>query len=338
MREVRKHESVKVRKWLHLAHWLLAGVVWVGLFGLPKFGFTADPQIEVTPRKITVGDPIELTLSVPVSAGEKVYFPANERFAPAEVIRIDTVDAIETRRTLRYVISLFEPKEIDLPDLPVVIDRGGSLDTIWLDPGSVEVTSVVDDADTSSIRDIRPPVRLSWTFKEMLPYLIGGLAGLLLAIGAFILWKKRRRERGEIPEYVPPPIPPDVLALCRLEELRVKKLWQDGRPKEYHSELTDILKEYIGASYGFNALEMTSEELIAARQKWASDDELFGQLKRILTIADIVKFAKFNPLPHDHEKSLELSFTFVEKTRPKRDPLVSGTDRNVYPPQKSEAA
>jgi len=310
--------SFRFRFWwgklsLFIAIWLLAGA------GLSA---AQDPKIEISPRKITVGDPVGLIISMPVGSGEVVHFPVHESFAPAEVIRIDTLDQTSTVKSLRYTISLFETGEVELPDLPVVIDRSGVNDTLWLDPGQIEVTSVMDEADTSSIRDIRPPVKLRWTLKEAWPYIIGGLVALALAVVAFLWWRKRRREQGDIPEYVPPPIPPDVVAMRRLEELRVKKLWQDGHPKEYHSELTDILKEYIGNSYNFNALEMTTEELLAERSKWTFDDDLFAQLRRILTIADFVKFAKFNAQPHDHEKSLELAFLFVEKTRPSRTPLV----------------
>jgi hypothetical protein len=290
---------------------------------LPFEVFATDPQIEVKPRKITVGDPFELTLSIPIGSGETVLFPQNESFAPAEILRVDTLDKSPTRLTLHYVGTVFEPGETEIPDLPVVVTSDGKSDTLWVDAGQIEVTSVVDVADTSSIRDIRPPVKLPWTLKEMLPYLIGTIVGLGLAVAAFLWWRKRRRDRGDIVEYVPPPIPPDIMAMRRLDELRIKKLWQDGRPKEYHSELTDILKEYLEKSYNFNALEMTTEELIAVREKWTTDDELFANMRRILTIADFVKFAKLNALPHDHEKSIELAFLFVEKTRPKRNPVVS---------------
>ncbi len=312
-----------MRRFLSSQFSVLSLVAFVSVLVVTKASFAGDPQIDVKPRKVTVGDPIELTLSVPIESGEIVHFPVHESFAPAEVVRIDTLDNTLSRRTFRYVISLFETGEIDLPDLPVVSVQDGVNDTIWIDAGQIEVTSVVDEADTSSIRDIRPPVKLPWTFKEMLPYLIGGVVALGLAIAAYLWWKKRRRDRGEVPEYVPPPIPPDVLAMRRLEELRIKKLWQDGKPKEYHSELTDILKEYLGSSYDFNAPEMTTEELVAVRGKWAREEELFSQMRRILTVADFVKFAKFNAQPHDHEKSLEMAFGFVEKTRPQRVPLIS---------------
>jgi hypothetical protein len=282
----------------------------------------AEPSIELSPRKITVGDPIDLTLSTDLEPGKLVIFPAPEQFAPAEVIKSDTIDASASRRTIRYTISLFEPGEVDLPNLPIVSGDGAEAETLWIDPGQIEVISSVDAADSSSLKDIRPPVKLPWTFREMLPYIIGGLIGLGAAVAAFLWWRKRRREAGEIPEYVPPPLPPDVIAMRKLEDLRVRKVWQDGRIKEFHSELTEILKEYIGALHGFNALEMTSEELLIAREKWSPDEEHFGQMRRIVTLADLVKFAKLSPTPHDHEKSLELAFSYVESTRPVRAPLV----------------
>lgn len=292
-----------------------AWIAGVAPLALGQALFAAGLDVEVTPRKITVGDPIEMTITADAPPGGTVFWPATERFAPAEVIRADTTLGHGARRTIRYTISLFEPGETDLPDLPVVIQTASDSDTLWVDAGRIEVASVVENPDTSSLRDIRPPVKLPWTFREMLPYFIGGLVALTAAIAGYILWRKAKLRRGEIPVYVPPPLPPDITAMRRLEELRVKRLWQDGRPKEYHSELTDILKEYIGARYDFLALEMTSEELFAGREKWADDEELFGRIRRILTIADLVKFAKLNPLPHDHEKSLEMAFAFVEATR-----------------------
>lgn len=283
----------------------------------------ANPSLDVSPRKITVGDPVEVEISVPVSSGEKIIFPTQDNFSPAEIIRVDTIDAKSSRSTYKYIISLFEPGEVDLPDLPVIVLSTGSADTLWLDPGRIEVSPTVENPDTSTIRDIRPPVKLSWTFKEMLPYLIGGVIAIALIAVFWIWWRKQRRERGEIPEFVPPPIPPDIIALRKLEELRVKKLWQDGKPKQFHSELTDILKEYIEKRYEFNALEMTSEELFGVRSKWAGDDDQFASMRRILTIADLVKFAKFSPSAHDHERSLELAFAYVETTRPSRTPLIA---------------
>jgi len=302
------------------------GYVWLGLlasalliFATPAFA--ADVNLDLSPRKITVGDPIEMTLSVTPPPGTKVVWPIGEQLAPAEMIKMDTTDSKSSRATIKYVISLFEPGKQDLPRLPVLLVSTAQTDTLWVEPGSIQVESTFTDRD-STLRDIRPPVKLPWTLKEMLPYLIGGFLALAAAALVWYLWRKAKLRRGEIPVYVPPPPPPDVTALRKLEELRVKKLWQDGRVKEYHSELTEIVKEYMGARYDFNALEMTSEELMDARAQWAVDDDALSRIRRILNIADFVKFAKFRPDPHDHEKSLELAFAYVEATRKKVTPLV----------------
>ncbi len=291
----------------------------VALAALSLFVLTAaapNLDFDLSPRKITIGDPIEVSITITAPPGGTVTWPAAEQFAPAEIIKSDTTQSKGDRRSIRYTISLFEPGSKKLPVLPILLVTPSGTDTLWVDPGMIEVVSSATD---TTLRDIRPPKLIPWTFKEMLPYIIGGLAALGLAALAYYLWRKAKLRRGEIPVYIPPPPPPDVTAMRRLEELRVKRLWQDGHVKEYHSELTDILKEYLGTRYDFNAPEMTSEELLIERKRWAESDDLFSSMRRILNIADFVKFAKFKPDPHDHEKSLELAFSFVEATRPRAE-------------------
>jgi len=292
-----------------------------------SFAYAADVNLELSPRKITVGDPIEMTLAVTPPPGFKVVWPIGEQLAPAEMIKMDTSASKPGRASIRYTISLFETGKQELPTLPVLLVSTERTDTLWVDPGIIQVAETFSERD-STLRDIRPPVRLPWTFKEMLPYLIGAVVALGGAALAWYLWRKAKLRRGEIPAYVPPPPPPDVIALRKLEELRVKKLWQDGRAKEYHSELTEIIKEYIGARYAFNALEMTSEELLAARDKWAVDDDALSRIRRIVNIADFVKFAKFRPDPHDHEKSLELAFAHIEATRAKSTTIAEAKEES----------
>jgi len=293
-------------------------------FGLNVSADASGPvNLEFSPRKITVGDPIDMRLTVNAPPGTRVVWPTGEQLAPAEVIRMDTSDTKGERRSIRYVLSLFEPGKQDLPDIPVLLVSTEGADTLWVNPGQVQVESVSNNRDTALV-DIRPPVRLPWTLKEALPYIIAGVILIGGAVAAIILVRRAKRKRGEIPEYVPPPLPPDVIAMRRLEDLRIRKLWQDGKIKEYHSELTEIIKEYLGGRYGFNAPEMTSEELLDARDRWVQDDEGLSRIRRILSTADFVKFAKFKPSPHDHEKSLETAFAFVEATRSGRPALMEG--------------
>lgn len=48
----------------------------------------------------------------------------------------------------------------------------------------------------------------------------------------------------------------------KIEEIRANKAWQRENPKLYYTELTDVIRTYIQERFGFNAMEMTSSEII----------------------------------------------------------------------------
>ena len=96
----------------------------------------------------------------------------------------------------------------------------------------------------------------------------------------------------------------------------MRRLWQNGYLKEYYSELTEIVKEYLGGRYEFGALEMTSEELLDCRARWNVDDESYRTVRRMLTGGDLVKFAKFKPDSHENDRHLEAAFALVAATKP----------------------
>ncbi|MFH0765170.1 MAG: hypothetical protein V2A61_01985 [Calditrichota bacterium] len=285
----------------------------------------AQVSLELQPRQITVGDPIELILKTQPPEGVKVIWPTAEAFAPAEIIKADTLRLSGRELGIRYIISLFEAGRIALPDLPVVYNRPEGPDTIWTKAGAILVKSVLSSADTTSLelKDVHPPVRLGWTLADLAPYLIALVIIIAIAAAAWWLWRRYKRLSGEIPAYVPSPLPPHVTALNRLEELRLKKLWQNGYLKEYYSELTDIIKEYIGGRFNFIAPEMTTEELLEGRSRWAPDDERYLLIRRILTCGDLVKFAKFKPAPSENDRCWGAGFAYVEATKYQSDqPLV----------------
>ncbi len=272
-------------------------------------------NIEVNPRKITVGDPIDMVMSVKVPKGAKVVFPTQENFRPAEILKIDTLTAKDDRLSVRYTISLYEPGKQELSDLPILLLAGGETETLWVDPGYIEVKSILEERADTSLRDVKPPIKMKWRLSDVAPYIVITLALIVMAILGYIIWRRYKHKKGEIPVYTPPPLPPHIIALRKLEELRIKKLWQNGFIKEFHSELTEIIKEYIEKRYGFSALEMTSAEIFELRKIWAPQDDLFIPMRRMMTCADLVKFAKFKPEPQENERSLNVAFTYVEATK-----------------------
>lgn len=61
---------------------------------------------------------------------------------------------------------------------------------------------------------------------------------------------------------VEPKLPPHQAAMKKIEEIRANKAWQRENPKLYYTELTDVIRTYIQERFGFNAMEMTSSEII----------------------------------------------------------------------------
>ena len=113
-----------------------------------------------------------------------------------------------------------------------------------------------------------------------------------------------------------PPLPPHEAALAALEKLRAQRLWQEGKHKLYYSALTDILRTYIAGRYGVSAMEMTSDEIIAAMRSIELPDKARADLTAILRDADLVKFAKATPDAGQNEADYLKAYYFVEETKP----------------------
>jgi len=98
--------------------------------------------------------------------------------------------------------------------------------------------------------------------------------------------------------------------------LKNKKLWENGKVKLYHSELTYIVRMFLEKRFGLLALEMTSGEILKAVEPHLKGEDMTDSLKVIFELADLVKFAKFSPEPQQNEKCMELALDFVKRNFP----------------------
>lgn len=175
--------------------------------------------------------------------------------------------------------------------------------------------------DTSkAIFDIRSPFEVHYTFidwlKDYWEYVVSGFVLLALLIyGVYRYIQYRKKQTNTEPERAPEPIlPAHVVALARLEALKEQKLWQQGNFKEYHSVLSEIVRWYIEQRFHVQALEQTSFEINRALRTHDISPECKEKLKQLLTLSDLVKFAKEYPLPQENEQSMESAFYFIQHT------------------------
>lgn len=171
-------------------------------------------------------------------------------------------------------------------------------------------------SDSIQLQPIKDIMTEGITFSDYLPYLYG--LGILLILGliAFYLYRKFSKKKTIEPEIIPEIIlPAHEKALLALQELKGEELWQKGEIKLFQTKLTFIIREYLENRYNFKALEMTTDEILAVLKK-NNFNPLFAQnLNQILTIADLVKFAKATPDESIHENFLQQAFEFVYNTQ-----------------------
>jgi hypothetical protein len=270
---------------------------------------------------IMIGEQTVLHLNVTTDKGKQVLIPLPDQnlMQGVEVLAItppDTNDIGNNRMTINYnlLITSFDSALYLLPMFPVL----DGIDTLYSNQVALKVIAPdvnVDKPDEYyDIKEIwKPPFVISDYYT--LIYGILFTLFLICVIGYFVQ-KMRNRKPGEVEDKNVPKLPPHELAIKELREIREQKLWQQGRNKEYYTEVTDTLRRYISAQYGISVFEKTSSEILEiVRNEEPGNKEVYDTLKQILQLSDFVKFAKLHPLPDENDLSMTNANYFVEKTR-----------------------
>lgn len=280
-------------------------------------------KASVDSSQITMGYQTAIRFDIVDNAGSASEVLVDKSAMPPEVEIIDWVygdttdlgnGLVEMKRAL--IIQSFDSGVYTIP--PFIMVNGP--DTLRSQPITLKVNPV-DVSGMEDINPIAPAMEFERRWYDFLPdwltdYWLWILAGLLIIAagicGYLILTKK-----VDVP-LIPKkkPVPPYQLAMQRLENLRERNLWQNGQEKEYYTRLTDILRDYLQGRFGINAMEMTTQQIIRVLNDNDATRMPNERMKRILEIADFVKFAKVRPLPDDNHRSMAEAVQFVEETKP----------------------
>lgn len=300
--------------------------------GVPIFGgnLTAKEQKEEAQAKFSMStneeydeDIFELVEDYPLDTikveGRKLHLRKRYMLAVMETGVIPMRPAI-----------LYFDKNREVPDtlyaddtLRLSVERYMELDTtlfLKVDPTSEQGFGVDRELAQSMLKDegIYTQKNLPFIFAEIKDYAIYGTI-ILILLGLLIWWlvwyirnKWQARERIVKPA---PKLPPHVVAIKALDELKNRKLWQNGKHKLYYSSLTEILRVYIDGRWDIGALEMTTDEIISALRDVELPHQSRSALIAILRSADMVKFAKATPDADENEQSFIDAYYFVENTK-----------------------
>lgn len=299
-----------------------------------SFAQTGGVTVQATLDRdsILIGEQIGLSLSVSGPSGtiNNIKWPAyRDTFSKnIEIISVDSVpDTMRTAATttlnLDYIITSWDSGTFAIPPLVVTWENGNAAsDVLLLYSNTVYVDT------TLAIKDIKEIYELDRTFWEWCAdnWLTLTIIGIVVVIGLFLWWFfTRKKEEPEIVSAPAAPLPLHLATIKELEALDEQQLWQKGQYKAYYVGLTDILRAYIEKRYNLTAFEKTTDELTENLRFSDMEESARMQLKSILVVADLVKFAKEKPMDSENKRALQESIRLVDRTRPLHTPEMNPT-------------
>lgn len=310
-----------------LLHLATAGTLWAQ---------QPTVSVKMDSTYVTFGCPMTFHLEAVVPEGLQILFPQNVlqqggivayddsaqyllELDDFEAPRVDTVKTEGGLTTLHEDITVFafDSATLYIPPFEFVTSVGDTLRTnslalkVFMPFEEIEV----DPQKFAGFKDVEDP---EFVLLDYIWYFLWPLIILAVLVAAWFGWKYYQRHKANAPVVVvkEKPIPAHIVAMQALEALSDKKLWQNGRDKQYHTELTDILRQYIERRFEVPAMEKTSEEILDELYELAESQKAsLANLKQILSIADLVKFAKYQPLADENQLSFMNAKMFVEQTK-----------------------
>lgn len=272
----------------------------------------------VDTNAILIGSQLVLSLSVTHPSGLQINWPAvPDTFALFELVQQVNGDTVINSKNntvtgnRHYKITSFDSGYHVIPPFEFLFNTGNksSIQKASTDPILIHVQTIPVDT-TKSIRDIKGQVVIPFTWRDAVPYLLGILA-VALVIFLVYYFVKRRKPAIHTPVFQVPKRPAHEIALESLKHLEDAKLWQQGNYKGYHTALSDITRMFIQNRWSVAAMEMTTDEILRLQIISGQDPVIYSQLKVMLELADLVKFAKLIPVGPENEISMSFAVAFV---------------------------
>ena len=287
---------------------------------------TVDATIDSL--QILIGEQAHIRLEVSYDTDKSAIFPnyreRGQLVPGVEILHIATPDTQllnggkRTLITQDYTVTSFDSALYYIPPLEVVVD--GLLHQskpLALKVYTLEVP--IDPENPDAYFGPKDVVRAPFVWSDW----YGSLTCVVLLIPIVILLIyliKRFFDNKPIIRKVKiePKLPAHQLAMQQIERIKSEKVWQKGQSKAYYTELTEALRVYIEDRFGFSAMEMTSGEIIE-RLMQVQDREALADLRQLFQTADLVKFAKLDPMMSENDANLIKAIDFIDQTKQEED-------------------
>ena len=301
---------------------------------LLSLGLKAQVTVEQTVDSVAmlIGEQTKLRLTVTFPEGAKLQWPKlkeRQYVVPGvEIVESLAPDTLSSGSEMKvekaYTITSFYEHVYAIPALKVKVNgkpyQGATC--------ALKVITV--DVDTLHPNQFFPPKDVQdnpFEWSEWRPYFWLSVVVLLLFVGGCYLFVRLKENKPIITKVrIVRHVPPHQRALNEIENIKKEHLQVSEDQKTYYTQLTDTLRKYIQERFGFNALEMTSSEIIE-RLNESGDKKMIDELRELFTTADLVKFAKYSTLINENDLNLVNAINFIDETKQENQP----TEERIVP-------
>jgi len=280
-----------------------------------------------------VGDYINYTLEIRAEKNIQITTPfIRDSLKAVEIIKeIPPVSMEENNiksTTINYIISYYDSGSVTISPIAIRYKVQGSNEEkiVFSNPVTFSVHTLQVDQQ-AEIKDVKDPltIPLDWKFILLISLIV-----IIILVAVYYLYRRYKKKKAEQPvKKKIIRIPAHVRALSALDNLENEKLWQKGMVKEYHSNITGIIRGYFEERFNLPALELTTSEQMQQLKRVRTAENILSITNEFLNNADLVKFAKFIPLPSVNEAMMKQAKEIVNSTIPKDTELVEEEVQNV---------
>lgn len=303
-------------------------LLYILLFTLHSSFFVQNASAQVTvdakldSAAMFIGQRIGIQLEVSADKGKTVELPhydSLQNIVPGLEFMcatpVDTEYVNEGKRMIlrsKYYVTSFDTAIYYIP--PFQVKVGGKT----YQSKNLAMKVFTFDIDTTKVDQIfpikdvmQPPFEWSeWRVVLWLSVIAVIIALILIYVAIRLKDNKPIIRRIKLKQRVAP----HKAAMQKIEHIKEEKLSQSEDPKEYYTQLTDTLRQYMKERYGFNATEMTTGEIVQHLSD-VNDPEAIAELRELFETADLVKFAKYVTLINENDRNLVSAIEYINQTK-----------------------
>lgn len=282
-------------------------------------------EAQMDSLQIYIGEQTGIHLEVRANKGQVVSFPQYQDtivtgVEVVETSKIDTQYLNDDKRMVlkeTYTITSWDSALYYIPGLKVQVDN----EVYESNPLALKVYTVpVDTLHPEAFYGVKDLMEPEFALEDWIMLIV---ALLLIAPAAYLAWRNYVRIRDNKPIIrkikVEPKVPCDRVAINAIQKIKNDQSQMKDEPKVYYTKLTDVLRTYMEERFGFNAMEMTSSEILDELKRFGDNEALY-MLNDLFQTADLVKFAKLAPELSEKDGNLLTALSFINKTREEANP------------------